>query len=148
MVDYRLSHMKRSILLIDDSADDVQLVKEVFAILGEDYELTATFSGAEALSNINKGLRCDLIFLDLNMPQMNGFEVLREIRGMSGNKSLTPVIILTNSQSHEDVARAYLEGANAYIRKQLGFENMLDYFEKAVNFWFKVAITPPMIRLY
>jgi len=86
--------------------------------------------------------RPDLILLDLNLPRKNGREVLAEIKADESFK-IIPVIVLTTSNSSEDILQAYDLHANCYVVKPVGFENFLKAVQSIRNFWFSVVALPP-----
>ncbi|MFB6356497.1 MAG: response regulator, partial [bacterium] len=111
------------ILLVEDSPADVELAEEVFHEI-ENFSVTlhVVEDGEKALEYLRNPERDipDLIILDLDLPRMDGFEVLRELDG-DPDLGMVPVIVLTMSNADEDISRAYEFGANACITKPLGF---------------------------
>ena len=83
----------------------------------------------------------DVILLDLNMPRMNGCQVLHELKKDVHFKTI-PVVILTTSQEEEDVAKSYAEGANCYITKPVDFDEFHKVVKEISDFWFKVVKLP------
>mgnify|MGYP001547446556 CR=1 FL=1 len=83
--------------------------------------------------------RPSLLLLDINMPKMNGLDVLEHIRGDAALKNL-PVVILTTSKAEEDMFRSYDLGVNAYIVKPVGFENFADAVKTINLFWAIVEV--------
>ena len=82
----------------------------------------------------------DWVLLDLNMPRMNGFEVLRALRGHERTR-LLPVIILTTSVDEADVSRGYACGANSYVRKVVDFREFSEAVELLGTYWTRVNVT-------
>jgi CheY-like chemotaxis protein len=80
--------------------------------------------------------------LDLKMPRMNGFEVLRQIRGDPKLKTI-PVVVFTTSREPEDLARCYRLGANAYVVKPVGFEELVRVLNSIKRFWLELNEPPP-----
>lgn len=136
------------ILLVDDNTTDLMIMREAFQSALVEAVLHTAKNGEEAMKFLRHAGDCahaprpDLIILDLNMPRMNGHEVLQEIK-MDTALLRIPVIILTTSQAEEDVSKAYAAHANCYIRKPVDY----DEFEKVMSvieqFWFDTVILPP-----
>ena len=106
-------HQPIEILLIDDSPSDVRLVREALAACAQPNRLTAVMDGGEALAWLRQPgpatPRPRLILLDLNLPRMNGREVLADIKDDPALRHI-PVIVFTSSQTDEEVARFRSEG--------------------------------------
>ena len=111
------------VLLVEDSPTDAELTREVFA----DVDLTLATDGEAALERLrDPGARFDLVLLDLNLPRLGGFDVLREIRADARLTGL-PVIVLTTSRDPEDERRAGGGEADAFLSKPTdlpGFERL------------------------
>jgi DNA-binding response OmpR family regulator len=101
------------VLVADDDRDILQLVS--FRLERADYEVVQANDGEEALRLV-KELRPDLAVLDLMMPKLNGYEVIREIRRDEETKAI-PVILLTARVQEADVARGFEAGADDYLKK-------------------------------
>jgi CheY-like chemotaxis protein len=115
------------VLIIEDHAPDVYLVKEALRASGLIFELTHVNDGNAAriyLIDVTSGGVPDLIFLDLNLPKADGLEILRMIRTWP-HLAHVPVAILTSSSSPEDKEKAYRLGANLYITKPAGLSEFL-----------------------
>ncbi|MBI5814265.1 MAG: response regulator [Nitrospinae bacterium] len=145
-------HFKEAvILLVEDSPADQELVRRVMERSKIRNELLIVEDGVEAMAYLkNEGKysdtsrfpKPDLVLLDINMPRMDGKQVLSEIRRDPGLKSV-PVIILTTSTSEKDVFEAYHLGANAFISKPVDFEGFTDAIRQMESFWLMVATLPP-----
>lgn len=111
---------KPVILLVEDSADDVELIKISLSSQFAYFNLHIVSDGEEALNYLyrSENVLPDLILLDLHMPKLGGLEVLKELRENERTTKL-PVIIFTSSQEQEDLEKSYQLGANAFIRKSL-----------------------------
>jgi chemotaxis family two-component system response regulator Rcp1 len=131
------------ILLVDDSDADVYLFQEAFRGLQNVHELEVARDGEQALQHLhaavgNKYLPA-LILLDLNLPKMDGFEVLRTIRADSKLRAI-PVVVFSSSSDRSQVYRAYEMGANAYVVKPMNdFVDLVGDFER---FWLQRAELP------
>lgn len=119
------------ILVAEDSSDDAYLIQYALNELGSDHELTVVRDGGEVINYLNCAIRNfdgmhvklpDLLLLDLNLPMIDGFDVLRWIRAQPHLKDL-PVIILTDRNFIEDVNRAYHLGAYSFFVKSPGFKD-------------------------
>ena len=90
-----------------------------------------------------KGTRLPgLILLDLNMPLMDGWEALRNIKGDPALRKI-PVIILTTSRSEIDILETYELGVNSFITKPVTFEGLVDVMRSLSNYWFNIVALPP-----
>jgi two-component system, chemotaxis family, response regulator Rcp1 len=128
------------VLLVEDSLGDVRLMREVFRDAGHTIRLHVATDGVEAMAFLRReGARADaprpdIILLDLNLPRMDGREVLAQIKGDDDLKTI-PTIILTTSDAEADILKSYQLQANCYLTKPV----QLDAFEsvvKSINeFW-------------
>ncbi len=141
---------KNKLLLVEDSPADIDLVREVLSEFEHNIGLHAVTNGKEALDFLHRqgdyedAPSPDLVLLDLDLPKMNGFEFLREIRSKKRFQQL-PVIVLTMSNAEEDISRAYKNDANCCITKPLGFEDFNQVMQSINNFWFELAQLPPAL---
>lgn len=122
-------------LLVDDSSQDRLLAQEAFEALCPDCTLTCVESGREALALFDDpAFDPDVILLDLNMPGMNGFEVLRVLKD---NPRLVhiPVVILSTSAAQQDVSEAYTLHASSYLVKSANFTEFLQQVETFLRYW-------------
>jgi len=135
------------VLLVEDNLDDVLITKRAWKKGKINADLYIVNNGEDALDFIHK--RNDyhdaplpsLMLLDLKMPKMNGFEVLRHIKEDKDLRKL-PIIILTTSPRSSDIDRAYELGCNSYIVKPVGFENFIEAVIKIDSFWLELSVTP------
>jgi CheY-like chemotaxis protein len=130
------------ILLVDDSEADLYLFQEAFRAVQSVHELAIARDGQEVLQHLHaaggKHLP-DLVLLDLNLPKVDGFEVLRAIRADSKLRAI-PVIVLSSSSDGRQVRQAYELGANAYVVKPMNdFVDLVGDFER---FWLRRAELP------
>lgn len=137
------------VLLIEDNAADVRLMHEAFKEAGARVQVHALRDGSSALAFLHReGLqtaapRPDLILLDLNLPGKGGKEVLEEIKGDPSLKRI-PVLVITSSRAHEEIARCYDLRANACIQKPVGFTELVAVVSSIYQFWFQTAtLSPP-----
>jgi len=130
------------ILLVEDSLVDAELITEALIDSALAHRLEYAHDGQEALNILqSRQDRPHLVLLDLNLPKVSGVEVLKTMR-RDPKLRVVPVIILTNSQSQDDVARCYANFCNAYVRKPLGFDKLAEVVKKMSEFWFKTATLP------
>jgi CheY-like chemotaxis protein len=107
------------VLVADDDPEDLELFRDALAEIGKDITLTETNDGVELLQKLSTGTP-DIIFLDINMPRMNGMDCLASLREL---KSLShiPVIIFSTGAEDSYIAKAFELGANRYIQKPGSF---------------------------
>ncbi len=122
------------IVLVEDNPADVFLVRKALQEKGIKFELTCFDDGQKALNSLaQQGCKApDLILLDLNLPQTDGVEVLRQIRNMPKLADV-PVAILTSSESPADMHRTALLGAARFIRKPSGLDDFLGAVGRGVE---------------
>ena len=139
--------MPIELLLVEDSAGDVRLTREAFRTAKSIIKLHVAADGMEAMAFLrreggNAGVpRPDLILLDLNLPRMDGREVLAEIKDDEKLKCI-PVLVLTTSKSESDVMKAYGLHANCYVVKPVNYEQFAEVVRNIENFWFSVVTLP------
>jgi chemotaxis family two-component system response regulator Rcp1 len=135
------------VLLVEDSPGDVRLTREAFRDANPTIQMHVASDGVEAMAFLKRegvylnAPRPDLILLDLNLPKMDGREVLFHIKG-DDNLRLIPTIILTTSEAEADIVKSYQLQANCYLSKPVqldAFENLV----KSINdFWLTRAKLP------
>jgi CheY-like chemotaxis protein len=136
-----------SILLVEDDPGDVMLIRDALAEHKVGNTVSVVSDGVEAMEFVRgegsyAGVeRPDLVLLDLNLPRKSGAEVLAEIKGDPA-LSMIPVIVLTTSDSEEDVVRSYQRHANAYITKPLDFERFREIVHKIDDFFIGLVRLP------
>jgi CheY-like chemotaxis protein len=135
------------LLIIDDDPSQAALMKAVVRELGLPHHCHYAFNGSVALDFLRRippferAPRPDLILLDLNMPGMNGREVLHIVKSDPALHSI-PVIMLSSSHAIQEVAACYGEHANAYIQKPLDLEGNLSVVRHLDRFWSGLALLP------
>jgi CheY-like chemotaxis protein len=132
-----MRNVPRTIALIDDDADSRLLAR---AVLGLEYHIAEFDSGEQALHGLGL-LQPDLILLDLNLPRMDGREVLQAIKSDPELASI-PVVVLTTSEAEEDVLRSYSLHANAYVTKPVDFERFIQVVRQIDEFFVTVVRLP------
>ncbi len=133
------------ILLVEDNAADVWLFKEAFTALEIQHDLEVVEDGAQAIGRLSEDRadQPDLILLDLNMPKVDGFQVLSFVRE-TPRLCAIPVIILSSSRDEKDVRRAHELGANSYLCKTTDdFSDLVGDFNR---FWLVRAELPQPLR--
>ncbi len=138
--------MDKAILLIEDNPDDAELTRIAFAEAGVDYRLQVVGDGVQALAYLRGSAPADLpslVLLDLNLPKLDGREVLEAIRAEPATRSL-PVVVLTTSAEPFDVDKVYELGANSYIQKPVEFERFVDVVRQIGLYW--LALNQPPIK--
>jgi chemotaxis family two-component system response regulator Rcp1 len=136
------------ILLVEDNLGDVRLTQEAFKEGKVRNLLVVASDGIEAMSILRRegahgnAPRPDLILLDLNVPRMDGRQVLAEIKADPGLKRI-PVVVLTTSKAEEDILRTYDLNANCYITKPVEFDKFLTVIKSIDQFWLTIVNLPP-----
>lgn len=127
--------MTKTILLVEDNPTDEKLTLRAFKKSGIANEIVVARDGAEALARLGPEHELPAIMLlDLNLPKLDGHEVLRRLRADERTK-LLPVIVLTASKEEEDIVRSYALGANAYVRKPVELVEFIEAARTLGLFW-------------
>ncbi len=130
------------ILMADDDDDDTMLFVEAAEKLSSTIKVSLTKDGQKLLNFLENSALPDIIFLDLNMPLINGLECLKVIRSDSKYDKV-PVIIYSTSQSKRDIDTCFEAGANYYIVKPYDFEDIIMILQKVIsNLTDKDCVTP------
>ena len=135
------------VLLVEDDPGDVLITKEAFEENKVRNQLSVVNDGVKALAYLRQedgyadAPRPDLILLDLNLPKMDGHEVLAQIKS-DVNLQRIPVVVLTTSDAEEDVLRSYNLHANAYVTKPVDFERFLSVVRQIDEFFVTVVKLP------
>ena len=132
------------VLLVEDDPGDVLMTKEAFEHYKLRNVLHVVTDGEQALHFLRRtggyadAPRPGLILLDLNLPRLDGLEVLAELKADPALKVI-PVVILTTSQAQQDVLRSYALHANAYVSKPVDFETFMEVIRQIDNFFVTVV---------
>ena len=135
--------IEKDILLIEDNLDDVELTRIAFAEAGIAHRLMVVSDGVSALDYLfARGEHAGrdplqlpaIVLLDLNLPKVDGREVLQAIRDNPATRTL-PVVVLTTSAEPFDVEASYALGANSYIQKPVDFEQFVDAIKQVGLYW-------------
>jgi chemotaxis family two-component system response regulator Rcp1 len=135
------------ILVVEDNPGDARLIMEVLKSNKIHNSLRIVKDGVEAMDFLHKKgefadvPRPDLIFLDLNLPKKDGREVLAELKSDNDLKSI-PVVVMTMSQSEEDILRAYNLHANCFVTKPIDLDQFVKVVESIEDFWFSLVKLP------
>jgi CheY-like chemotaxis protein len=135
------------VLLVEDSPGDVRLTREAFRDANAAIILHITTDGVDAMAFLRRegphasAPRPDLILLDLNLPRMDGRQVLATIKGDESLKTI-PTIILTTSDAETDVRLSYQLQANSYLRKPVQLEKFEELVRSIDDFWLLHAKLP------
>ena len=136
------------ILMVEDNPGDVRLTVEALKEGKVRNNLRTVEDGVEAMAFLRRqgkyaeAPRPDLVLLDLNLPKMNGREVLAEIKDDDDLRRI-PVVILTVSKAEQDIIKSYNLHANCYITKPVDLDQFLEVVKSIENFWLTVVMLPP-----
>ena len=136
------------VLLVEDNPGDVRLTREAFRDVNRSVRLHVAGDGVEAMSFLqrtgdNEGApRPALVLLDLNLPRMDGREVLARIKADEGLKTI-PTVIVTTSDIPADVLTSYRLQANAYLRKPIELDAFDELITSINDFWLTRVSLPP-----
>ncbi len=138
------------ILVVDDDIEDCQMIREALLesrllnevqFLHNGEQLLAFLQEKHNAARAEQNSLPGLILLDLNMPRMDGREVLMEIKKLPHLQHI-PIIVLTTSQAEEDIARSYNLGANSFITKPIEFQTLVQVMKDVGRYWFEIVELP------
>jgi CheY-like chemotaxis protein len=135
------------LLLVEDDPGDVTMTREALGEAKVLHDLHVVDNGEAAIAFLRQeppysdAPRPDLIFLDLNLPRMDGREVLALVKSDDSLRRI-PLVVLTTSDSQDDIARSYDLHANAYVTKPVGLESFLTAVRQIDHFFLTVASLP------
>ncbi len=133
----------RRILVVEDDRSHRWVVRRVLEnSFGEEVQVEEASCGADGLARAQRRPAVDLILLDLNLPDMSGFDVLRYLRAEPKTRSV-PIVVLSSSQENDDVRRAYECGANSYVSKSQNPEQMIRQLRLLPVYWLDLNRLPP-----
>lgn len=121
--------MAKTILIVDDSASMRQLV--AFAVKDAGYEVVTAVDGKDALGKLN-GIKADMVVTDLNMPNMDGIELIKQLRSSPATK-FTPVVMLTTESQESRKQEGKQAGASGWIIKPFTPEKLIEVIKKFVK---------------
>lgn len=140
----------KPILVVEDNPDDAELTVRALKKSNIANELVLVRNGAEALDYLyaggdfagrDKSMLPQVVLLDLNLPKVDGLQVLRRIRSEPVTKAL-PVVVLTSSDERRDVIESYELGVNSYVRKPLRFAEFSEAVRQLGLYWALINRTP------
>lgn len=143
---------KNVLLLVEDNPDDEELTLLAFEQSAIANEVVVAHDGVEALDYLfstgmyadrNPSLMPALILLDLQLPRINGLEVLQRLRADNRTK-LIPVVILTTSNEQQDLINSYSLGCNSYIRKPVDYDQFMTAVQQLGMYWLLINEPPPV----
>lgn len=137
------------ILLIEDNPDDEYFFRKCISKFDQPLEIYVLRDGTEVVNyfrelqdtSVRLFSEPDIIFMDLNLPSVNGFELLADLKKRPILNGV-PIIILTSSINDEDATKSYLLHANGFIKKSFIFKEYSDQLNMALNYWIKAASLP------
>ena len=137
------------ILIVEDNPGDVRLAREIFREEEDIRHLSVATDGVEAIAFLRQtgpfkdAPRPDLILLDINLPRKNGLEVLAEIKKDKALRSI-PVVVLSSSQTEQDIRKVYELHGNCYIRKPNSLDEFTLVMSAIENFWRSIVTLAPI----
>lgn len=130
------------ILLIEDSPSDIELIKVSFQQGRVANNISVISDGEKAWHFFDRVEELpDLILLDINLPKINGLDILRKIRATERTRNI-PVIVLTSSDADKDVIASYTEKANSFITKPVDLNKFMHAIRSIEEFWMTVVRLP------
>ncbi len=147
-MNHQTAIMPIEVLLVEDNPGDAQLTRIALEDSKISVNLNVVEDGVEAMAFLRKqgnyadAPHPDIVLLDLNLPRKDGREVLAEIKADQSFKRI-PVVVLTTSQSEEDILKAYNLSANCFITKPVDFDQFVKIVQSIENFWFAIVKLPP-----
>ncbi|MFB2898038.1 response regulator [Aerosakkonemataceae cyanobacterium BLCC-F50] len=145
-----------TLLLVEDNADDEELTLMAFEQGGITNPVIVARDGVEALDYLfATGIYRDrppenlpiLILLDLQLPRINGLEVLERIKHTPKTQKI-PVVILTTSNEQQDLIESYSLGCNSYIQKPVDYDRFLNVIQQLGMYWLVINSPPPLSAAY
>lgn len=127
------------VLLVEDNPADVRLTQEAFTELGVSHRLHVAVDGVAAMAALKADrTKPDLVLLDLNLPKMDGREVLRAMKEDDQLRHI-PVVILSTSGADQDVSRCYQLRANAFVTKPVDLDRFFEIVKAINDFWLSAS---------
>jgi two-component system, response regulator len=139
-----MEKMRMTMLLVEDNPDDMEFALRALRENGMDGKVLTAQDGQEALDclfSANSDERPRFVLLDLKMPKVDGFEVLRRVRANQSTHYL-PVVILSTSNEDRDVDESYRLGANSYIQKSMDFFEFTESIKQIGHYWLELNELP------
>lgn len=144
---------RKLILLVEDNPDDLELARIALRESGYEDETLVARDGQEALDLLfdperARGSDCpSVVMLDIKLPRVNGFEVLKRLRQDERTQYL-PVVVMSSSRDQGDLQESYRLGANSYIPKSLDFNQFIEAVRAVGNYWLDFNLMPDRAGTY
>ncbi len=140
----------KQILLIEDSPQDVELIRIALAEMHFTSEIAVARDGEEALDYLYRRRMFEsriegdpsFMMLDLKLPKIDGLELLKQVKRYPALKCI-PVVMLTSSREEQDVVKSYALGVNAYVVKPVAFDKFVEAIKQIGLFWGLINQPPP-----
>lgn len=131
------------VLLVEDNPADRDLIQETLEERARGLAIVAVGDGVEAMDYLagSSGPRPDLMILDLNLPRLDGWGVLRAVKSDPALRAL-PIVVLSSSNAQADVQQCYDLGANSYLSKPMGLSEFRTIVQKMEEFWLETVKLP------
>lgn len=139
------------VLLVEDDEDSIRMMNVAFRRFAElnkniFLSIRVTYDGEEALNLLDEMLQYKtlpkLILCDINMPKMNGFELIEKVKSRQSTISLIPFVFLTTSNRDADILKAYEHLAAGYLKKPVDYESFMALIAETLSYWSKVEGVP------
>ena len=141
---------QQPILLVEDNDDDADLTEMAFREASISNPIVRARDGVEALAILQSAVDTStlpvVVLLDLNLPRVNGLEVLEKIRAIEATRYL-PVVVLTSSDEDRDRVEAYARHANSYVRKPVDYDEFVAASRRLGLYWTVTNVPPPVDSL-
>ena len=140
-------NIQKHLLIVEDCQSQLELIKEALNYASKSYKLHSVHNGEEALNflyrkhHYHQAPRPDVIILDLNLPRINGTELLTKIKGDFHLKTI-PIVVFTTSDCPADILKTYRLQANSYVVKPHDVEQFFTFVQAIENFWLRIATLP------
>ena len=149
-------HTPITVLIADDDPEDRMLIEDAFeeSCLANDLQFVE--DGEELLDYLRRrdkyaepstSPRPGIILLDLNMPRMDGWEALKEIKSDPHLRKI-PIVVMTTSKAEQDIVRSYDLGVNSFVTKPVTFAGLVEVVKMLSRYWFQIVVLPPEIYLW
>ncbi len=135
------------ILLVEDNPADADLMRETMEASKVHVSITTVRDGAAAIQYLRNPNHAhpDIVLLDLNLPKLNGRQVLEQVKGDADLRGI-PIVVLTSSNAEQDIAQSYDLGANCYVVKPVDLKAFQAIVRSVEDFWFTVVRMPSKAR--
>ena len=140
---------EKKILLIEDDPDHAELILDIFGIEDVENEVLLMKDGQDAIdylqhtgsSGNEKHTQIGLVILDLNLPKVNGMDVLKSLKKNPGYCSI-PVVILSTNSDQDTISEAYRNGADGYVTKPISYDEFVEKIESLKSYWLMASTLP------